>query len=220
MAEKYGEVPQKWTKEWWGYFWDYYKLHTIITLFVIICVAITVTQCVTREKYDITMTYAGHKIYTDDEISRAAVGLSQYIDDVDGNGEKSIFFQQLNFVDQMGSEEYDYASQTKLDLEFHNECSFLFLYDASQTELMINRDSASELYVPVSEWADTMPEQGMLYSKDGVAYAVKLDNSAFLEENSIYNDDLYVLIRRNYADDEKNALASESSIRIANVLIQ
>lgn len=220
MAEKYGTVPPKWTKEWWEYFWDYYKWHTIITAFVIVCVAVTIVQCATREKYDITMTYAGHKIYTEEEIDRAAKGLAQYVDDVDGNGEQSIFFQQLNFMDEMGSEEYDYASQSKLDMEFYNECSFLFLYDSTETETMLNRDTASEVYIPVSEWADTMPDESLLYSKDGVPYAVKLDNSAFLEENNIYHEDLYVIIRRNYSEDEKNILANESSVRIANVLIK
>lgn len=220
MAEKYGTIPQKWTKEWWAYFWEYYKWHTLMTLFVVVCVAVTVIQCATREKYDITITYAGHKIYSDEEINRAVEGLSQYVDDIDGDGRQSIFFQQMNFMDEMGSEEYDYASQSKLDMEFYNDCSFLFLYDGTETETMLERDTVSEIYMPVSDWAETMPEEDLLYSKDGVAYAVRLDSSAFLEENNIYNEDLYILIRINYAEDEKNILAEESSIRIANALIK
>jgi hypothetical protein len=220
MAEKYGTVPPKWTKEWWEYFWYYYKWHTIITIAVILCIAFTIGQCATRPKYDITMTYAGHKIYSDEEIERASAGLAQYVDDVDGNGEQSVFFQQLNFTDEMGGEEYDYASQTKLDIEFQNDCSFLFLYDSAEMESMIERSSTSDLYVPVSEWADTMPDESMLYYKDGVPYAVKLDNSAFLQENDIYSEDLYILVRRNYAKDEANILANESSVRIANALIK
>ena len=34
MAEKYGTVPKKFTSAWWEYFWDYYKWHTIATVFV------------------------------------------------------------------------------------------------------------------------------------------------------------------------------------------
>lgn len=220
MAEKYGTVPPKWTKEWWEYFWDYYKWHTIITIGIVICIAVTVVQCATKEKYDLTVTYAGHMIYSEEEVSRLTDVISPLIDDIDGNGEKSVFFQQLNFMNSSGSEEYDYASQSKLDMEFHNECSFLFLYDSSELENMVNRDSVSELYLPVSEWAEEMPEESLIYSKDGIPYAVRLAESAFFADNNIYSDDLYIIVRRNYRDDEKNNLAHRSSVRIANTLIK
>lgn len=212
MAEKYGTVPDKWTKEWWDYFWYYYKWRVILIAFAVLCVVFTVAQCAMREKYDLTVTYAGHMMYSEEEINRLTAGISEYIDDVDGNGEKSVFFQQLNFMDTMGSEEYDYASQSKLDLEFHNEQSFLFLYDEKELQNMLGRDYAEELYVPVSEWA-----QG---GADGLEYAVSLKDSAFLAENNIYSDDLYLVVRRNYKDDKKNVLAWESSVRIANNLIK
>lgn len=220
MAEKYGTIPPKWTKEWWEYFWYYYKWHTIITAFAVLFVAVTVVQCATKPQYDITMTYAGHKLYSDGEMSRMAEGLEQYIDDIDGDGKQSIFFQQLNFMDEPGSEEYDYASQSKLDIEFGNKRSFIFFYDKSELELMLERESALELYVPVSEWAEEMPDESLIYSKDGVAYAVSLENSVFLNENEIYCEDLYIMLRQNYYDDEENALAEENSARIANVLIK
>lgn len=220
MAEKYGTVPPKWTKEWWDYFWYYYKWRVLFIAFAVVCVAVTVTQCVTRERYDMTVTYAGQKMYTEEEITRLTDGIEEYIDDVDGNGKKSVFFQQLNFMNTPGSEEYDYASQTKLDLEFHNEQSFLFLHDLAELENMVGRDSAKEIYVPVSEWADVMPDEELLYSKDGTAYAVNLKGSAFLAQNGIYRDDLYVILRRNYKDDEKNNLAFSSSVKTANNLIK
>ena len=43
MAEKYGEVPPKFTKKWWEYFWDYYKWHVIITVVAVLIAS--VTQC-------------------------------------------------------------------------------------------------------------------------------------------------------------------------------
>lgn len=212
MAEKYGTVPDRWTKEWWDYFWYYYKWRVILIAFAILCVVFTVAQCAMREKYDLTVTYAGHMMYSEEEINRLTAGISEYIDDVDGNGEKSVFFQQLNFMDTMGSEEYDYASQSKLDLEFHNEQSFLFLYDEKELQNMLGRDYADEIYVPVSEWAQ---------DADGdLEYAVSLKDSAFFAENNIYSEDLYLVVRRNYKDDKKNVLAWESSVRIANNLIK
>ena len=48
MAEKYGEVPPKFTKKWWEYFWDYYKWHVIITVVAVLIASVTIVQCATR----------------------------------------------------------------------------------------------------------------------------------------------------------------------------
>ncbi len=220
MAEKYGTVPPKWTKEWWEYFWDYYKWHTIITICAVICIAFTVAQCASKEKYDLTVTASSHIIYTDEDIEHMKEVLSPLADDVDGNGKKSVLVQQINFTGTPGGEEYDYASQTKLDIEMTNECSFIFLFDSAELDNELGREYVSEMYLPVSEWAEEMPAEDRLVLKDGEAYAVKLDDSAFMEENGLYRNDMYIVVRRNYRDDEKNNLAHESSVRIANTLIK
>lgn len=220
MAEKYGTVPPKWTKAWWEYFWDYYKWHVIITAFAVICIAVTVVQCATKEKYDLTITHTGHIIYSDAELEHMEEVYSSLIDDVDGNGEKSVFVQQINFLNKSGGEEYDYASQTKLDLEFGNECSFLFIFDGAELEKALSKNGASDLYLPVSEWAEDMPKEDMLVFKDGVPYAVKLENSAFMAENDLYCQDMYVIVRQNYRNDDKNNLAHKNSVNIANTLIK
>ena len=49
MAEKYGEVPPKFTKKWWEYFWDYYKWHVIITVVAVLIASVTIVQCATSE---------------------------------------------------------------------------------------------------------------------------------------------------------------------------
>lgn len=220
MAEKYGTVPPRWTKAWWEYFWDYYKWHVIITAIAIVFIAVTVVQCATKEKYDLTVTHTGHIIYSDEELEHMEEVYSSLIDDVDGNGKKSVFVQQINFMNKSGSEEYDYASQTKLDLEFGNECSFLFIFDSAELDNALNRNGISELYLPVSEWAEDMPSEDILVLKDGIPYAVKLENSVFMAENDLYCKDMYLIVRKNYKNDSKNNLAHRSSVKIANTLIK
>ena len=65
MAEKYGEVPPKFTKKWWEYFWDYYKWHVIITVVAVLIASVTIVQCATRPKYDMNVVYAGHMNYSE-----------------------------------------------------------------------------------------------------------------------------------------------------------
>lgn len=220
MAEKYGTVPPRWTKEWWEYFWEYYKLHVILIAAAVIFTAFTVGQCAMKPKYDMTITTAGHIIYTEEELEHMTEVYSPLAGDVDGNGRKSVLVQQINFMNKQGSEEYDFASQMKLDVEFSNDCSFLFLFDGTELENALGRESAQQLYMSVSDWADVLPEEDMLVLKDGVPFAVKLDNSRFMAENNIYHEDMYLVICRNYKSDDKNKLAHESSVRIANTLIK
>lgn len=221
MAEKYGTVPDRWTKEWWAYFWDYYKLHTIAAVFIIVCIAVTIVQYATRERYDLTVTYAGYKMYSDEDAEKIQNVLSQYTEDVDKNGEKSVFFQDMTFMGTPGSEEYDYAIQSKLDVQFVDDAAYLFIYDEKEIHTMMGRNAVSGQYTAVEDWADAEIDDSLLYkAEDGKSYAVKLSDSALLGENGIYHDDLYVLVRKNYSNKEKNILAYKSVVRIANELIK
>ena len=58
------------------------------------------------------------------------------------------------------------------------------------------------------------------FSADGKGYAVNLKDSRLLKDNGIYCDDLYILIRRNYKDDEKNTQAHDDSIAVAEALVK
>ncbi len=81
MAEKYGEIPPRFTKQWWDYVWYYYKWHIIITVIAVIIAAVTMVQCATRTKYDMNVIYAGHKSYSEEEITRLQEVVSEYITD-------------------------------------------------------------------------------------------------------------------------------------------
>ncbi|MCD8180166.1 MAG: hypothetical protein LUF26_01620 [Firmicutes bacterium] len=219
MAEKYGEVPKRFTKKWWDYFWYYYKWHTIITVIAVIVAAVTIVQCATREKYDMTVVYAGHMSYSETETEKLRDILSQYVTDIDGNGKQSVYFQTMMFSDGAGNEEYDYAIQTKLDLSFTDDYTYIYLMDEVEAALYLQRESVADSFVNTDVYAaDTDAE--ILLGSDGEGYAVNLKDSAVLKENSIYCDDLYLLIRQNYSDGEKDVQSYEDALKIAEILIQ
>lgn len=219
MAEKYGTVPPKFTKKWWEYFWYYYKWHVIITAAAVLVAAVTIVQCASRPKYDMNIVYAGHMNYSETEIEKTQELLAEYITDIDGNGKKAIDFQQLMFSDGMGNEEYDYAMQTKLDLTFTDDGTFVYLMDEIEAKLYIQRESVGEAFEKTDVYAeDTNAE--ILRAEDGTGYAVNLKDSAFFKENEIYCDDLYLLVRKNNKNDEKNTQSYEDALRIAEELIK
>lgn len=219
MAEKYGEIPPKFTKQWWEYFWEYYKWHVIITVAAVIIAAVTIVQCATREKYDMTVVYAGHMNYSEGEIQRFKSLMEECISDIDSNGKQSVDFQHLVFSDGAGNEEFDYAMQTKLDMTFTDDFTYVYLMDEIEAKLYIQRKSVSEGFEPADVFAkDTDAE--ILRAEDGTGYAVNLNNSSILRENNIYCDDLYLFIRVNSQNDEKSAQSYNDALNIAKKLIK
>ena len=50
--EVYGEKPKRFTAKWFEYVWEYYKMHIIITLLVIVAVVYTWIAIASATKYD------------------------------------------------------------------------------------------------------------------------------------------------------------------------
>ena len=219
MAEKYGEVPPRFTRAWWDYFWYYYKWRVVITAVAVLIAAVTVVQCANRPKYDMTVIYAGHMNYSDKETERLTELLNECITDIDGNGEPSVDFQRLMFSGSIGNEDYDYAMQTKVDMSFTENTTAVYLMDREEAELYLNRDSVADAFTDTDIYAaDT--DAAVLNGADGIGYAIDLSGSAILNENEIYNDDLYVLVRKYDENNEETAGIYKNAINIAKKLIE
>lgn len=221
MAEKYGVVPKKFTKEWWPYFWMYYKWHTIVAAFVLICVGVTIQQCATSPKYDLTATYVGTSGFSEETQNSVSEYIAQYTADIDGNGKSLPFFQQLVITENNQDAQYNYAMSTKLMLEFQNDCSYLFLMDSTYAENMLKPGSSYDgSFVPVSEWASGGVETDRLYPAEGTAFAVNLKDTNFAKSLNLGDRDIYIAVRCESKDDEKNKQAFDNSKEIANELIK
>ena len=44
--------PDKFTKEWYGYIWDYYKVHILGTIAAVVFLAVLITNMLNTVKYD------------------------------------------------------------------------------------------------------------------------------------------------------------------------
>lgn len=217
--EKYGEVPPRFTKKWWEYFWYYYKWHVIITAAAVIIAAVTITQCINRPRYDMTMVYAGHMNYSDNQREKMQEVMSPYVSDVDGNGKSAVFFQPLMFSDGAGNEDYDYAIQTKLDLTFVDDYTFIYLMDEIEAKLYMQRDKVDDMFENTNLYAEGTDAE-IIRAENGNGYAVSLKNSKLLKDNGIYCDDVYVLVRKNTEKDEKNKQSHDDALKIAAELIK
>lgn len=218
MAEKYGTIPKRFTADWFDYVWTYYKWHIMGPIFVIIFVLVTVYQCTHRTQYDLNIVYAGGMSFSDAQVEMIESEAASYADDVNGDGEVLVNFQQINFQNVAGSEEMDYNLQMKLDLQLQTKSTYLYIWDKDETDLMLARDEIDLVYVPVEDWAEC-DVSDRLYSVDGgTAYAVYIGENERVKSLGINTDDLYLIIAQNNtgaATEEEYA----NYIKFANSLI-
>lgn len=220
MAEKYGTIPKRFTKAWWEYFWDYYKIHTIVIALIIIAVAFTVYQVKTTPKYDLNLSYAGEMYLSDEMVSAIQNKLSEVIDDLDGNGEKKVGINQFVFTQNDEDVQFTQAMITKLQLEFVTDESMLFVYSEDKAKFLFENESLTGAFLPVSQWLDEDidVENKILYSYGGEDYGVALFDSA---SNPYSYQKLYVAVRtpRTNDDEELNKLM-ECTITAANTMLK
>ncbi len=221
MAERYGKVPKKFTKAWWEYFWDYYKVQTIIVLAIIAAIGITVYQKTTATKYDFNITYTGDLYFSEEDTENIQSQLTDIVPDMDNNNKTDIFFQQLVFSENNEiNAEFNSAMISKLQLEFVTEDTMLFIFEEDKAHYLFDYDIMEGAFEPVETWAEKEFDDSMLYNKDGIAYAVKLSESGIFKELSVPSDSLYVAVRSYHGKDEKVTMRAENAKKVANELIK
>ncbi len=223
MAEKYGNIPEKYTKAWWEYYWEYYKWYVIVPLALIIAIGATIYSKVTAPKYDLSLTYAANNIISDENETKLVKKLSAMCEDVDKNGESSLFFSQLYIQADPKQEDLEYSrgASEKLQLGFEADEKYIYIMDKEVAELYVGTAPDECPYAPVEDWAENLPEGVEFLSAHGVNYGVSLSGNSIFESCEIDLTDHYVLIR--YAprkDQEKEQLPGyKAAINLANEII-
>lgn len=223
MAEKYGDLPEKFTKAWWGYYWEYYKWYVIIPLVLIIAVGATVYVKLTEPKYDLTLTYAANNIISPEDEQKLSGKLSEICEDVDKNGEKSLFFGQLLINSNPSQEDIEYsrATATKLQLSFAEDEKYIYIMDKEAAQLFIGTTPEESPYAPVENWAENLPEDTEFFTAHGINYGVSLSGNKFFEGYGIDLDNHYVIIRYYPRKDQlkKQLDGYKAAINLANTII-
>ncbi len=219
--ESYGTKPKRFSREWWPYFWYYYKWHTIGIAAVIIAVAVTCVQCASKEKFDFTIIYSGNRIFSEEQVDRFLAALEERLPDVDGDGVTNIDFQQLSLSGQSQNIEYDYAVQQKFDVALMSGENALYFMSEDEMLTQFARQQNEYVFVPIEDWAKSPVPKSAAVNKDGVPTGVNLENSAFLKETEFFTDDLYLAVRiKESGDKEIYQKRYDAACEAANILTE
>lgn len=218
MAEKYGTIPKTFTKDWWEYFWTYYKWYVLVPVFIIIAIVFTVAEKNSLEKYDLTLTYAGSSYFNEDTSAKIEEEFSAYCPDLDEDGEKKISFIQYNFTGETSDIEYEQALNNKLYLSLAEEQNFILIMNKEYAQRFAGDDSASSVFAPLGDWLDTPYEGKKVFSANGKTYGIALSEIPFFKELGADYEDHYLFIRFYPRKDQLEDFIDgyEAAIKVAN----
>ena len=134
-------------KQWIDNYWYHYKWHTIIGLALVITLAVGVTQCATKTKYDSNCVLYCDRLIHDNTVVALEEQFEKRITDLDGNG--TVAFQVYNLS-------YDSGGTTVAQSTFGN----------SQKLLATAGSSDYVLYLVDEYGYDRLAEQGLFETYD------------------------------------------------------
>lgn len=168
-------------------FWYHYKWHTVAAVFIVIMLAVCITQCAGREKYDVYVTYAGgeqisHSSQGGDipEYNKYLNALTSRAEDYDGNGKASVAFSNLFILSPEEKKEFgddvDYSSmssdvKTLTDRLYNSEYYVFFVSKYVYDEYHLMSDT--EIFVPLAPYCPT--ENDFEFYTDRAVYLSSTD---------------------------------------------
>lgn len=109
------------------HFWDYYKWHTIGTIFVLMLAVVTIYQATTAEKYDLEIAYYGKIDITEEQKNELCEYLSLHIEDINGDGEKKVnIIPIVADMESMGEFEMAVSQKLTADLAAGTHSAYIF----------------------------------------------------------------------------------------------
>lgn len=208
--EVYGTKPKRFTKEWWGYFWDYYKWHTIGGAFVAFLIITSCVQCITQTKYDLQIDYISEYGILSEHKDALKVLAEENVEDATGNGKNEVFVLSLN-MSQANDPQMMQAMQTKLMVEMGYSEGYAFIMTKQYADLMTEQG----VLEPTSIWAGECANDGSVISLADCTALSQIGIDAAKQ-------DLYIGItklREKEKEDELEVKRYENGVRFAQCLI-
>ncbi len=207
--EVYGVKPKRFTKEWWGYFWDYYKWHTIAVLGAALVIGYSAVQCATATKYDLQVDYISEQPILVEQQTALTELIKANIDDVHNNDSIDAFVLALNVVETKDTQ-MNQALQSKVMLEQAFSESFAFILSKKFSDYY----AQSEIFEENTLWAGEKSDGG---------FYVSLENCSTLAEMGMDTSNLYVAVRKLRKDEMKDEIKiaeQANAVKFAQSLIQ
>ena len=211
MAEQFVK-PKTFTKEWFGYVWDYYKWYMISGVFFIVLLVMFVVTFFTNDRSDANINFIATTIIPQEKAQKIEEICQKNSNDINENKNVDISFTQLNFTEANKEDiEAHRALMEKRMILYADEDELIFIVDSGMFSEVVESKYTEGMFVKSSEWVKGD------YTKAG-EYAVSLKGSTAFKEAGIDSSEMYILVAKNRKDGLQEK--ERNAINIANFLIK
>lgn len=210
--EVYGTKPKRFTKAWWEYFWDYYKLHVFGGIFAAILIGVTAVQCATQPSYDLQIDFASQFGVLPEYEQNIADLASGVILDADGDDkiEPSVLTFDLRDGGVVVSE-HSMAINTKFAIEQAYPTAYVFIVSEKYAKL----SEENGIMESSAVWASELGEGKDVVSLAGSQALSKIGIDAEAAELFVG----VVALSEENKDDETERRRYENGVRFARYLL-
>ena len=140
-------IVPKTPKEKWDNFWFQYKWYVVAITAVTVVLAVLITQCATRTKYDMEVVYFTYTAALDEQTNAVAKYIAGYSEDVNGDGETNIQVVNCSFNGKSGDTQYRYTMMTKLQAMIAgDQNAMLFITDEDSYKYLADLSDGDGLF--------------------------------------------------------------------------
>ena len=140
-------IVPKTPKEKWDNFWFQYKWYVVAITAVTVVLAVLITQCATRTKYDMEVVYFTYTAALDEQTNAVAKYIAGYAEDVNGDGEINIQVVNCSFNGKSGDTQYRYTMMTKLQAMIAgDQNTMLFITDEDSYKYLADLSNGDGLF--------------------------------------------------------------------------
>ena len=140
-------IVPKTPKEKWDNFWFQYKWYVVAITAVTVVLAVLITQCATRTKYDMEVVYFTYIAALDEQTNAVAKYIAEYAEDVNGDGEINIQVVNCSFNGKSGDTQYRYTMMTKLQAMIAgDQNAMLFITDEDSYKYLADLSNGDGLF--------------------------------------------------------------------------
>lgn len=168
--------------------WYHYKWQLIFIPLIAICVIAGIVQMVNKEKYDVSVMYAGPSVISGDNYTALSDNLGEILsEDIDGDGNKNVYLYALNYYSeaQIAAQKELYSMQGIHDVTFDAQAN-MNVY--KQFNDMVFVGEAGVMFLDVSLFEQVRDAGGLVTVESALGkkhpaavdeYGIRLGDTAF-----------------------------------------
>ena len=213
---KISEVPKDQRLK---YFWDYYKVHTFVVIFVVISLISIIKVTVFRTKEDAFILIAGQGAQvTSDVQSGVKQALSDESFDLNGDGKS---YYDIQYI-MLSQNDKDITSQMDAEVESVNAMKLTALFSTGNYVLQIVDEKMAEVIIYEGLAAKAESFEGKNYISDNGYVKIPVSETKLKDVFGVQADKYFIIPRGKDAlssGNDKKAGNYENSIKVLDNLL-